>query len=253
MTAHLTYLHRRNDTGAIFYVGKGDANRAKSHRGRSEHWHRVVRKHGMTVDIAASWPTEREALSHEVLLIACLRELGEPLVNQTDGGDGMSGHKHTPETKALMSAAAKGRPKSPAAREKMRAYRLGKPVSERARALIGAFHSARVRPKSEYDKQRLTNATPETKGRRSEAMKRALSDPEVKSKMLASRKASAAFASAMAKHRKPVECINTGIRYESVTAAAKDLNLEKSSISAVCRGRSKSSGGMIFRVFVIDR
>lgn len=247
MRTFLTYIHRRNDTGAVFYVGKGSHRRAHEERGRSAYWTRVVAKHGYSVEIVAPWRTEQEAFDHEVFLIVCFRSMGAPLVNLTNGGDGMSGHRHSPETKARMRAKALGRSRGAKTREKIRQYRLGIPVSAEAKALIGAFHSARVRPASEYENQRVTNATAETKARRSQAMKTSLARPEVKAKMLASRKTSEAFAKAMARRRKPVVCLDTGVEFVSATQAASSLNLQTANVCNVCNGRAKTAGGLTFR------
>lgn len=84
---HYTYLHTRNDTGAVFYIGKGSGSRAHA-EGRNEHWNRVVAKYGYTVHILAKWETEKEAFEHEKFLILCFKDLGAPLTNMTDGGDG---------------------------------------------------------------------------------------------------------------------------------------------------------------------
>lgn len=208
---------------------------------------RVAAKHGYSVEIVAPWRTEQEAFDHEVFLISCFRDMGAPLVNLTHGGDGMSGHKHSPETKALMRAKALGRARGAETREKLRRYRLGIPVSAEAKALIGAFHSARARPASEYEKQRATNATAETKARRSGAMKISLARPEVKAKMLASRKTSEAFAKAMAIRRKPVVCLDTGVEFVSAAQAASSINLRTASVCNVCNGKAKTAGGLKFR------
>lgn len=247
MKTFFTYLHRRNDTGAVFYIGKGSRRRAHEARGRSSYWTRVATKHGYSVEIVASWHTEQEAFDHEVFLIACFRDMGAPLVNLTDGGDGMSGHRHSPETKARMRAKALGRSLGAKTREKLRQYRLGIPVSAEAKALIGAFHSARVRPATEYENQRATNATAETKARRSKAMKASLARPEVKAKMLASRMTSEAFAKAMARRRKPVLCLDTGVEFSSAAQAASSINLRTASVCNVCNGKAKTAGGLTFR------
>lgn len=246
MTMHYTYLHRRNDSGAVFYIGKGSASRAHSSRGRSEYWSRIVKKAGRTVEILAPWRTEREAFDHEVFLISCFRSMGAPIVNMTDGGDGMSGHRHTEETKERMRLAAIGKKRSAATRERMRQLSMGRSVTEGARAKIGEFHSRRARPKSEYDNQRATNAKPETKDRRSKAMKAMLANPVVKAKMLLSRRSSPDWARSVEGHRKPVVCIETGERYESATFAASALGLAKTNISAVCNGKRKTTGGLSF-------
>ena len=45
---------------------------------------------------------------------------------------------------------------------------------------------------------------------------------------------------------KPVRCLNTGKAYPSIAEAADELNLSKSSITAVLNGRQKSTGGYKF-------
>jgi len=47
------YLHRRNDTGEVFYVGKGTGKRATETHSRNSHWHNVVNKAGFTAEIIA--------------------------------------------------------------------------------------------------------------------------------------------------------------------------------------------------------
>jgi hypothetical protein len=131
-----TYLHRRTDDGLAFYIGKGRGERAKSRHGRNKHWTRVADKHGYTVEILAEWPTEAEAFEHEKFLIACFRDLGYPLVNQTDGGEGPTGLRHTAETKARIAALKTGRAHSAETRAKMSQAHRGKPKSPEHKANI---------------------------------------------------------------------------------------------------------------------
>ncbi len=56
----------------------------------------------------------------EKLAIAHYREMGFDLVNGTDGGEGTLGRKLSPEAKAKISAAQKGRKRSPETLEKQR-------------------------------------------------------------------------------------------------------------------------------------
>lgn len=88
---YYTYFHTRNDTGAVFYVGKGKGRRANA-AGRNRHWRRIVEKHGRTVHFAMKNLSETEAFDHERLLIACFKDMGVKLANMTDGGDGTSGY-----------------------------------------------------------------------------------------------------------------------------------------------------------------
>lgn len=58
--------------------------------------------------------------SREGYWISFFRSIGARLTNLTDGGDGISGYRHTPESKAKMSAASKGRPKTEETKRRMR-------------------------------------------------------------------------------------------------------------------------------------
>ena len=47
-------------------------------------------------------------------------------------------------------------------------------------------------------------------------------------------------------HIRRVRCLETGKVYATVTAAAEDLFLSVSMITAVCKGRRKAAGGLTF-------
>lgn len=67
--------------------------------------HAAIRKYGESnfiFRIIEILPTEEEALSREIKWISELRIAGYSLYNLTDGGDGSSGYKHTPETIAKI-------------------------------------------------------------------------------------------------------------------------------------------------------
>ena len=97
------YEHIRNDTNEIFYVGKGSNDRCFTKIGRNQHWHNIVNFAGFNVRMIFENITEELALELEKELIKELRKQGVPLVNYTDGGDGVSGYKHTNEARAKMS------------------------------------------------------------------------------------------------------------------------------------------------------
>lgn len=92
------YLHRKKTTGEVFYVGKGTRWRAGNKVQRNIFWKRVVKKHGLIVEIVERNIQEWYALELERDLIAYYgrRDIGTGcLVNLTDGGEGSSGYKHT--------------------------------------------------------------------------------------------------------------------------------------------------------------
>lgn len=116
------------------------------------------------------------------------------------------GTKHTDETKRKMSEAAKGRTFSKETLEKMRYAKLGKPLSEE--------HKKKL---SEAQKGRVLSDDTKEKIRKS------------KSKMM-----------------KKVYCKETKIIYNSISDAAKELNLSRQNISANCRGRLPHTKGYHF-------
>lgn len=101
-----TYIHRKADTGEIFYVGKGTGNRAWSDRGRNRHWHSVVNKHGFDVVIVCKNMEEQAAFDLEIALIAIYgrKDTGAgKLANSTDGGEGQAGRIMSEDARRAMS------------------------------------------------------------------------------------------------------------------------------------------------------
>jgi hypothetical protein len=104
------YKHIRKDTGEVFYVGIGKSERRayikNNARGQNKHWFNIVRNIGYTVEIVMTDITWEQACFVEKYLINHYgrRDLGMgTLVNFTDGGDGINGHKHSIETKKKIS------------------------------------------------------------------------------------------------------------------------------------------------------
>jgi len=131
-----TYCHTRNDTGKIFYIGKGTRKyRASSKDQRNKYWQNIVNKHGFKSEILAHWNTEKEAFEHEKLLILCFKDMGYTLANMTEGGEGCS--KPSVEIRKKMSLSKLGKPSprkgailSNEIKEKLRQANLGKKMSE---------------------------------------------------------------------------------------------------------------------------
>lgn len=191
---------------------------------RNPHWHRIVAKAGGYIkQIVAAHLYEQEALSFEKLMITKLRDAGAKLCNLTDGGDGISGYRHTEEARRKFSERMKGKP-SPTLgktfteehREKLRIAKLGKKQTEEHRR-----NSAMAR---------IGHATSEeTRRKLSEANTGYKHTEEAKLKM-----------------SKSVLCTTTGKLYKSITEAANELLLQTTNISRVCLGRAKHTGGYTF-------
>jgi hypothetical protein len=127
---HKVYLHRRTDTGEIYYVGRGRGNRPRQFtRGRNLAWHKIYSRVGCEVEVIAEYEDEGMAAAHEQICIAMCRELHISIVNRKSGGfDKSESLSHTHETRKKQSVAALHRPPvSDATRMKMSAQRRGRP------------------------------------------------------------------------------------------------------------------------------
>lgn len=170
------YVHSRLSSGEPFYVGKGRRERMHTRHGRSAHWTRIVQKDcGRYANIIFETPDEELAFLIESELIDKYRRICAELINKTDGGEGMSGYRMTPdqianqsrakignkanlgrkdseETRARKSAWQKGKPKTTHTEEtkkkiglasKGNKYRLGQKASAETRAKLSAFQKGK--------------------------------------------------------------------------------------------------------------
>jgi hypothetical protein len=101
------YLHIRNDTGEVFYVGLGAESRAKALINRNIHWKRIVEKHGYSIKYLGDRSVEEaKALEKSLIKIFGRRDLKTGLlVNMTDGGDGV--FNLADESKEKISASSR--------------------------------------------------------------------------------------------------------------------------------------------------
>lgn len=119
---YYVYLHIKETTGEPFYVGKGFGNRFLIKQHRSLHWNRIVNKYGYDTIFLETNLSEKESLEREIYWIERIgrKDLDNgPLVNFTNGGDGLSGYIKSEETRRKISEGNKGRIVSKETREKM--------------------------------------------------------------------------------------------------------------------------------------
>ena len=128
---YYTYAHIRLDTNAIFYIGKGIGRRLNRKDNRNKHWKHIAEKHGFKAIKLSEWDNEIEALNHEKVLIAYLRNKDIKLVNVTDGGDGNN---------AKGGLTFKGRKQSKEAIEKTMAFVRGIPKSQESKLKNAIAH-----------------------------------------------------------------------------------------------------------------
>ena len=109
---HYVYLHRRNDTNEVFYVGKGSGDRAYqfSPSRRTIHWQNIVKKAGITAEIVEWFNTKEEAFNAETkYIIACFWK-GYKLINLSYGGNGGRGRVAWNKGLTGLSTGPKGMP-----------------------------------------------------------------------------------------------------------------------------------------------
>lgn len=134
MAEFYVYVHRRPDSGAAFYVGKGRGDRAHRATSRNPHWRAIVAKHGgPAVEMVAHGVTEEFALLAEIEMIDVLRRRGVRLANLTNGGEGVSGftRKQSPDEIARRVAANTGRKRTPEQCARIAAAKVGHGVGRK--------------------------------------------------------------------------------------------------------------------------
>ena len=142
---HYIYFHITNDSHEVFYVGQGKLQttfpykRAHDTKTRTKLWKNTTAKHGYHIEIVAEDLTKEQADVMERFWIQSFgrRDKKEgTLVNLTEGGDanpgripwnkGMKGSNRgpsgakSPEHRAKLSAALKGKPLSEETKAKMK-------------------------------------------------------------------------------------------------------------------------------------
>lgn len=149
---YFVYRHRRPDTGAVFYIGKGCRTalkkyiRANTTSRRNIHWCRVVEKAGgFIAEVLIDFYAEADALAYEQALIAEYgrSNYGGALCNITAGGEGQCGLVMPPEWRAKIAAAHRGRPKPEHVKRAVSAAQRGVPnppeqVRQHALRMTGA-------------------------------------------------------------------------------------------------------------------
>jgi hypothetical protein len=108
----VVYIHKKNDTGEIFYVGIGkEEKRAYRKDSRTKHWENVVKKHGLIIEIIHKDITWEQACKIEKELIKFYGRLDLNtgiLINLTEGGEGNSNPFRSEEWKRKQREAKIG-------------------------------------------------------------------------------------------------------------------------------------------------
>lgn len=107
----VVYQHKRLDNNQVFYIGIGKSEkRVQSRSNRNTYWHNIVNKIGFKGEIIMSDLTWDQAKKLEKYLIDVYGRKdvkSGPLVNMTDGGDGVVGKVVSIDTRRLISRRTK--------------------------------------------------------------------------------------------------------------------------------------------------
>lgn len=131
-------------------------------RHHNKHHQNICAKHGSGNIVISEFGcgSEEEALELEKMLIRGLRLIGVRLVNQTDGGDGVSGFRFSDESRQKMSITRTGKPGrrlTAKAREKISSALIGHSVSEETRSKISASKKGKKPSAETVAKQKSSN------------------------------------------------------------------------------------------------
>lgn len=142
----------RDETGRVFYVGKGSGSRMHAHerrarRGERSHRSHVIRQilaRGGEVNPVVVFTSESEAdaFAEEKRLIAFYGRAA--LTNKTDGGDGIS--NPSDDVRERIAASRRGKIASEETRLRQRLAKLGTHRTDETKAKIAAFQKNQPKP-----------------------------------------------------------------------------------------------------------
>lgn len=247
------YEWYRADLNLPYYIGKGKGKRAYDLK-RNKHADIVTRylaKNGIRRDvrIIAYFQTEEAAFDFEIERIVFWGYLKEfdILTNQTLGGEGFTGGRHTEKTRKIMSEKQKIIQNQPAMLEFNRKRMLGNP----SRTGMKDTEETRLKKKISV---KISKNFPKSIEKAREASLKMHSNPKFKEKHREACKIAANRSKNITRLRnqtgskhpaaKPVADLTNMLLFGSLTEASVFYRLNN--IQAVCVGKQKTSGGKVF-------
>lgn len=232
---------------------------------------------GFTHEILFSELTEEQAKQKEIELIRAFRSNQRDFgYNLTDGGDGVSGLKHTDATRAQMSESHTGSIHSVETKQKMSESAkgntkwLGKRHTEKTKSKISQsllMHyeenpiSAEVRVDMSVRARMAYERNPKLREHMSARRKQYFIDNPDAAQTLSQNKKEYyrnnpdAIVRLSEAHKKPVDMLDAqGVvvqTFDCLTSAQDATGVDRSSITRVCSGKQKTAGGYAWR-FHID-
>jgi hypothetical protein len=238
---HYTYAHFRESDNRVFYIGKGVKRRAWScdKDKRSEHWHRVKKKHGCRVEILAKWATADEAFEHEKFLISTFRDMGHPLVNVTDGGEGTSGVKMDAERLERHAKRVEDQWSNPDA-----TIRIATTSPEFKAKMAGVNREIGMRPEQRVFRSEVAKRNWATKREQIiAAQKKTLAEPAKRARKLE------CIAALTKIKMKPIVCVETGQEFGSIKEALLHIGKKPTDtgITKCVNGQRKTAYGFTWK------
>ena len=169
--AHI-YTLADPETNLIRYVGKTvrkPAYRLQAHLVQTENPHKrnwilKLRGRGLVPNLEVIEICGDDWAEREQYWIALYRWLGYPILNATDGGEGVLGYIQSEESRNKKRLAMIGRKMSPETREKMRAAAIGRKLSPETCKKMSEIRKANPcrfwlgKPRSTEDRKKMSNA-----------------------------------------------------------------------------------------------
>ena len=234
----------------------------------NKYFYRAIQKYGwdnFEHCILFENKTKKEALKYEILLIEALNTTN-PLVgyNITKGGEGITGYRHTDETKAKMSKSHMGMPSSligyrhtDEAKAKMSKAHKGRVMSEDQKKKIslantGKIRSVETRKKlSDYAKSRYSGEGNPMYGKKHTKEARQKISRANKGKRLSEFEIQKRIDSSTTKRAVKQYDIDGNLmcQYDSISDAHRKTNSHISGITLSCQGKIYTSNGFVWRYF----
>lgn len=221
-----TYIYYLEREGIPFYIGKTNkpSNRQNSHRAKRKDF--TIHLHTIDLVDSDNWKY------WETFYISLFKSWGFVLENKNKGGGGTD--VQSMFTKLLKSSKLKGKPKPPRTKEhclKLSQSTKGHLVSEITKNKISQSNKGRKSP--------MEGKIGPNKGK--------IMGDEQKLKISKSNKGKPKPQNFLLERKKQVLCLNTNQMYESISEAAKQLNLPISGVSQCCRDKRKYTKGYEFK------
>jgi hypothetical protein len=156
MNRFYVYGHFKVSDDSIFYVGMGQGDRSNCITGRHPHWNAVARKYGIYPVVLFESLTKQEAIDieHELIKTLGRLDLGTgPLVNKTDGKEGVLNFVRDEQYRANVTAGL------------LRRYSREEEIEKTRQSTKKLWEDPEYRAKSELSRQISFN-TPEIKENR---------------------------------------------------------------------------------------